>query len=101
MTEQFLVEIFVKTFLSVIEIIILLAVIIKVLRLEALLTPRSVAAYSRLASLLGPNQTAQPYDPRLPYAGGENEDDEDDETLYISLGVCGVEGDTKLSPRLG
>ena len=61
MTEQFLVEIFVKTFLSVIEIIILLAVIIKVLRLEALLTPRSVEAYSPLFSLPGPHQTPQPY----------------------------------------
>ena len=39
MTEQFLVEIFVKTFLSVIEIIIWLAVIIKVLRILAVLTP--------------------------------------------------------------
>ena len=38
MTEQFLVEIFVKTFLSVKEIIIWLAVIIKVLRILGVLT---------------------------------------------------------------
>ena len=52
MTEQFLVEIFVKTFLSVIEILILLAVIIKVLRIEASLTPGigTLQAYGPLFS---------------------------------------------------
>ena len=112
MTEQFLVEIFVKTFLSVIEIIIWLAVIIKVLRILAVLTPGNrqgtlldwskstihSSLPSPLLSWVWWRLWSNTFGPRLPYVV---------RMVMVmrmmgdSLGVSGVEGDTKLSSRLG